>query len=73
MEKSTSWLAYSKTILEKVSFDQKIFRKELRKSLVRLTREEIQKLESWCIENLNVILSYIAVAEIAAYLDLQNQ
>ena len=72
MEKSTSWLAYSKLILEKVSFDQKIFRKELRKSLVRLSAEEIRKLESWCSDNLNSILSIIAAREISAYLAVQN-
>ena len=72
MEKSTSWLAYSKLILEKVSFDQKIFRKELRKSLVRLSAEEIRKLESWCSDNLNSILSIIASREITAYLAVQN-
>jgi hypothetical protein len=72
MEKSTSWLAYSKLILEKVSFDQKIFRKELRKSLVRLSAEEIRKLESWCSDNLNTILSIIATREITAYLAVQN-
>ena len=72
MEKSTSWLAYSKLILEKVSFDQKIFRKELRKSLVRLSVEEIRKLESWCSDNFNSILSIIATREISAYLAVQN-
>ena len=68
MEKSTSWLSYSKTILQKVSFDQKIFRKELRKSLAHLTREEISKLEQWCVNNFNTILSYIAITEISNYL-----
>lgn len=67
-----SWLSYSKIILEKVSFDQRIFRKELRKSLARLSREEIRKLESWCISNFNVLLSYIAVVEISEYLTLHQ-
>lgn len=72
MEKRTSWLAYSKIILEKVSFDPKIFRKELRKSLVRLSREEINKLQGWCEENLRPILTYIAVSEISDYLSIDQ-
>ncbi|MCB0668980.1 MAG: hypothetical protein KDC80_24315 [Saprospiraceae bacterium] len=72
MQKRMSWLSYSKIILEKVSFDQKIFRKELRKSLARLSREEIKKLESWIIDNFNIILSYIAVTEISEYLSVQQ-
>jgi hypothetical protein len=72
MQKRMSWLSYSKIILEKVSFDQRIFRKELRKSLARLSREEIRKLESWCISNFNVLLSYIAVVEISEYLTLHQ-
>jgi hypothetical protein len=72
MQKRMSWLSYSKIILEKVSFDQRIFRKELRKSLARLSREEIRKLESWCISNFNVLLSYIAVVEISDYLTLHQ-
>lgn len=72
MQKRMSWLSYSKIILEKVSFDQKIFRKELRKSLARLSKEEIRKLESWIIDNFNVILSYIAVTEISEYLAIQQ-
>ena len=72
MQKRMSWLSYSKIILEKVSFDQKIFRKELRKSLARLSREEIKKLESWIIDNFNVLLSYIAVTEISEYLAVQQ-
>ena len=68
MQKRMSWLSYSKIILEKVSFDQRIFRKELRKSLGRLSGDEIRKLESWCIANFNALLSYIAVTEISEYL-----
>jgi hypothetical protein len=72
MQKRMSWLSYSKIILEKVSFDQRIFRKELRKSLARLSKEEIKKLEAWCIANFNVLLSYIAVTEISEYLSIQQ-
>ncbi len=72
MQRTSSWLSYSKTILEKVSFDQGIFRKELRKSLKRLTREEVRKLEDWCINNLNLFVSLIAVREISEHLALNT-
>ena len=72
MQKRMSWLSYSKIILQKVSFDQRIFRKELRKSLGKLSREEIKKLESWCVANFNTLLSFIAVTEISDYLQGHN-
>jgi hypothetical protein len=43
-------LTYIKTILQKVSFDAKLFEKELRKSLLGLIKEEIQELKRWCYE-----------------------
>jgi hypothetical protein len=39
---------YSKMILEKVSFEPRIFRKELRKALRQSTNEEFGQLMSWC-------------------------
>lgn len=39
---------YSKIILEKVHFDPKIFRKELRKALRQFSSEEGKNLLSWC-------------------------
>lgn len=36
------------TILEKVSFDTRIFEKELRKAIDRLPLEELQELRAWC-------------------------
>ncbi len=41
---------YSKMILEKVSFEPRIFKKELRKALRQSTKEEFQQLMSWCRE-----------------------
>jgi hypothetical protein len=41
-------LSYEKTILQKVSFDAKLFEKELRKSLGRLMPEEVEDLKDWC-------------------------
>lgn len=41
-------LEYVKTILLKVSFDGKLFEKELRKALKMLAREELLQLKTWC-------------------------
>lgn len=40
-------LDYTKTILQKVSFDTKLFTKEVKKALIRLLPEEIQELKIW--------------------------
>lgn len=43
-------LELSKKILEKVSFDQVLFYKELKKAFSRVnTAEEVQKLKDWCL------------------------
>lgn len=39
----------SKNILQKVSFDKRLFRKELRKSLRWLKKEEALSLKAWCL------------------------
>ena len=44
-------LDYFKTILDKVSFDLKLFEKELRKALKTLVAEEIEELRNWCFKN----------------------
>ncbi len=41
-------LEYSKTVLEKVSFDRELFRKELEKSKRVLKEDEVQMLIKWC-------------------------
>lgn len=41
-------LEYAKTILKKVSFDTRLFEKELRKAIKLLVHEELQELKSWC-------------------------
>ena len=41
---------YSKMILEKVSFEPRIFKKELRKALRQSTKDEFRLLMSWCRE-----------------------
>lgn len=48
-------LDYTKSILEKVSFDQQLFEKELRKNLTELIREEITELKDWCYEKFGKI------------------
>ena len=40
-------LEYYKTVLQKVSFDVKLFSKELKKAISRLLPEEIEELKSW--------------------------
>lgn len=43
-------LEYIKIILQKVSFDHRLFEKELRKAIRMLMPEEIKKLKLWCYE-----------------------
>ena len=43
-------LEYVKTILRKVSFDQTLFEKELKKAINLLIPEEIKQLRDWCYE-----------------------
>ncbi|MER3317492.1 hypothetical protein [Flagellimonas lutimaris] len=40
-------LDYTKTILQKVSFDVKLFARELRKAISRLLPSEVQELRIW--------------------------
>ena len=45
-------LEYVKLILQKVSFDPRLFEKELRKSIANyLAPDEVQSLKKWCYEN----------------------
>lgn len=43
-------LEYCKTILSKVSFDRKLFEKELAKAIKSLVGEELVALKNWCYE-----------------------
>lgn len=45
-----SMLEYIKIILQKVSFDHRLFEKELRKAIRMLMPEEIKRLKLWCYE-----------------------
>jgi hypothetical protein len=46
-------LEFSKTILEKVSFSEYLFSKELRKLIIYLgdDNDSIKQLQQWCYEN----------------------
>ena len=52
-------LEYIKIILDKVSFDKKIFEKELKKGLKELLSFEIKELKSWCYEKFGKIYKSI--------------
>lgn len=45
-----SMLEYCKVILEKVSFDPNLFRKELYKAFAELVPDEFIELKNWCIQ-----------------------
>jgi len=44
-------LEYVKIILQKVSFNEYLFEKELGKSLKNLLREDVLELKKWCYEH----------------------
>ncbi len=44
-------LEYFKTILSKVSFDKRLFEKELRKAIKSLVDQEVMMLKEWCYLN----------------------
>lgn len=41
-------LEYFKIILSKVSFDKKLFERELRKAIKSLVKDELNELKKWC-------------------------
>ena len=44
-------LEYFKTILSKVSFDKRLFEKELKKAIKALVDQEVNLLREWCYQN----------------------
>lgn len=44
-------LKYVKTVLTRVSFDARLFEKELRKAIKLLIAEDVQELRNWCYAN----------------------
>jgi len=53
LEMGLSMLEYSKLILESVSFDAALFRKELLKAIKRLLQSEQEQLIVWCVSRYN--------------------
>lgn len=49
-KKSDAMLNYVKTVLTRVSFDARLFEKELRKAIRMLVAEEVAELRRWCYE-----------------------
>ena len=54
-------LEYCKLILEKISFDVVLFRREFRKALRNLLPHEVQDLKQWCITTFG--LAYCVAAD----------
>ncbi len=50
-------LKYAKEILTKVSFDARLFEKELKKAIKLLIPGEINDLKNWCHENFGKLYS----------------
>jgi hypothetical protein len=43
-------LEYTKTVLQKVSFDARLFRRELEKAINRLLPSELEELKQWLLQ-----------------------
>ena len=52
-------LDYVKVILQKVSFDAKLFEKELRKAIKTLVADEIKELRAWCSEQFGIMYNQL--------------
>ena len=50
-------LKYAKVILTKVSFDARLFEKELKKAIKLLVPGEIHELKQWCLEQYGKLYS----------------
>jgi hypothetical protein len=50
-----SMLEYIKIILQKVSFDRRLFEKELRKAIRMLMPDEVKRLKNWCYERFSAV------------------
>lgn len=50
-------LEYFKMILSKVSFNEFLFEKELKKAIKSLVNEEVEKLKNWCYDKFGHIYS----------------
>lgn len=52
-------LEYVKTILKKVSFDRKLFEKELIKAIKVLLPKDLQEFKKWCYDHFGHIYNVI--------------
>lgn len=52
-------LNYAKTVLSRVSFDSRLFEKELRKAIKLLIAEELLELKRWCYANFGKYLTIL--------------
>ena len=52
-------LDYVKVILQKVSFDAKLFEKELRTAIKTLVTDEIKELRAWCSEQFGLMYNQL--------------
>ncbi len=52
-------LEYFKTILSKVSFDRKLFEKELKKAIRSLVKEELRDFKKWCYDKFGNIYGQV--------------
>lgn len=52
-------LKYAKEILTKVSFDARLFEKELKKAIKLLVPSEINELKKWCYEKFGKLYSVL--------------
>jgi len=43
-------LEYTKTVLQKVSFDARLFSRELKKAITRLLPSELEELRAWLLQ-----------------------
>ena len=57
--KAMTTLDYVKVILQKVSFDAKLFEKELRKAIKTLLADEIKEFRTWCSEQFGIMYNQL--------------
>ena len=61
-------LKYTKTILQKVSFDKDLFKRELKKSIKWLKRDEVIALQTWCAINFGAVYNDVISEVFKSYL-----
>lgn len=54
-------LEYSKTVLQKVSFDPGLFERELLKAINNIVEEKLQEFRNWCFYHFGELYSEILI------------